>query len=413
MALYLNMERSLLRKGGRKAPAMSEGDLEGLLTAALNRFVEGDGEDDLRLDTEFDGLDIKLFDALTEYPGEAPLKKVDEDLEKLQVDRENILVKDFITGTNGVPALMCYMGGDWEVPAVFFLYWDGKTFRAYYPVYGNSYNRFCKCAIGSEDDSGGKIYRKYFVVCGHEEDDEEDDEASWGEQYDPNELFEGGQILQPGDETTVELTKDNFDQFRWCNVTFNTAACIEDFSSRVVSTGPASREDYDKWWRAMNKLGSQKPEDPYAYEEDEYEDREAGPADRSIVTMRSQVLINPDSDTVSPPTPPVLRLTWDNQEGCVVVSHVDPDGVVDDEQLLAQIDGLEKVGEHRFRYTCRLGLETRITALQKVPGMVPLMELLTIYSAKCGLAVERAVFHDLMMSAVCRGDVTMEELIMR
>ena len=38
MAIYINMDRKLLRKGGRTAYSMAEGDLMGLLENALQRF---------------------------------------------------------------------------------------------------------------------------------------------------------------------------------------------------------------------------------------------------------------------------------------------------------------------------------------------------------------------------------------
>ena len=193
MALYFNMEKSLLRNGGRKAPTISEGVLWGLVEVALERFKEDDFEEDPRMNSDMDGLDMLFYDAMTNYPGVAPFQKVEEDLGKVDVDWENIFLEEMVVGSNGIPAIRGILFGDWETPVVFFLYWDGKTFRAYIPTYGNSFNRYCKSAFGSEDSDRGKIYRKYHIVCGPAPADKHWEGAdcdNWhGRHKDGNDLF--------------------------------------------------------------------------------------------------------------------------------------------------------------------------------------------------------------------------------
>ena len=43
-------------------------------------------------------------------------------------------------------------GGDWEIPVLFFIYWDGKKFRGYIPTKGNTFNRKEKRSLGNRGD---------------------------------------------------------------------------------------------------------------------------------------------------------------------------------------------------------------------------------------------------------------------
>ena len=111
MAIYINMDRKLLRKGGRTAYSMAEGDLMGLLENALQRFRYNGSTD----------ADMLLYNALSEFRGEAPFQKVCKDIEKIEVDSENVCYEGFVTGSNGVPALKLAIGGDWETPVRVFI----------------------------------------------------------------------------------------------------------------------------------------------------------------------------------------------------------------------------------------------------------------------------------------------------
>lgn len=88
------------------------------------------------------------------------LAKVVNDIKKVSVSFENVVTKGdiieyplgFTELPNGVSGYLFMVGGDWEKPVAAFLYYDGKSFRAYVPKEGNSYNKKYKCAYGSEPD---------------------------------------------------------------------------------------------------------------------------------------------------------------------------------------------------------------------------------------------------------------------
>lgn len=86
------------------------------------------------------------------------LTKVVNDIKKIDVSFENIIIKGdnaeyplgFTNLPSGVSGYLFMVGGDWEKPIAAFLYYDGKSFRAYVPKEGNLYNKVHKCAYGSE-----------------------------------------------------------------------------------------------------------------------------------------------------------------------------------------------------------------------------------------------------------------------
>lgn len=45
-------------------------------------------------------------------------------------------------------------GGDWEEPVFFIVYYDGKKFRGYVPLVGNTFNSMNMCALGNNDGDG-------------------------------------------------------------------------------------------------------------------------------------------------------------------------------------------------------------------------------------------------------------------
>ena len=90
MAIYINMDRKLLRKGGRTAYSMAEGDLMGLLENALQRFRYNGSTD----------ADMLLYNALSEFRGEAPFQKVCKDIEKIEVDH---ITKDYLKVSSSWP----------------------------------------------------------------------------------------------------------------------------------------------------------------------------------------------------------------------------------------------------------------------------------------------------------------------
>ena len=68
MALYFNMEKNLLRNGGRKAPIISEDDLIAMFGIALERFKEKGLDYDARFDTELKRWEVVFHEAMTEFP---------------------------------------------------------------------------------------------------------------------------------------------------------------------------------------------------------------------------------------------------------------------------------------------------------------------------------------------------------
>jgi hypothetical protein len=86
------------------------------------------------------------------------------------------------------------MGGDWEEPILFMVYWDGKTFRGYIPERGNQYNRDTKGALGNNEEADEAFIRKQFK-----------DEIENGTEY-------------------SKIKK---------NIRYNKDACIADFEARI------------------------------------------------------------------------------------------------------------------------------------------------------------------------------------
>jgi len=57
------------------------------------------------------------------------------------------------TLSNGLTFLGVEMGGDWEYPIFFIIYWDGKKIRGYIPKNGNIWNTDNKMAYGNDEKS--------------------------------------------------------------------------------------------------------------------------------------------------------------------------------------------------------------------------------------------------------------------
>lgn len=207
MAIYWNMNRSMLRNGGRKAPEMTVSQLEALLDAALPHR-----------ERSCDDFEIRMFEAVDQVIEEEPssFTKVLADFQKIEVDFENFEFQEFAMGTNGVPFASVIFGGDWEWPVIGFVYWDGQNFRGYLPTYGNDFNAKSKGAFGSE-------------------------------HYHPGPYT----YLQDGVLKTVRFSSENeyhqfFENLEGIEVRVNVDACIEDFSTRVVNTGKLSNMDFQK-----------------------------------------------------------------------------------------------------------------------------------------------------------------------
>lgn len=121
------------------------------------------------------------------------MKAVRDDLAKIQHDEENLDAIGKIESSNGLTYLKCDVGGDWEAPMLFFLYWDGNKFRAYIPTYGNAFNRSTKTAFGNNNEEDLKFLKS-----------------------------------QNPDFSDEELSKFIH------NVGYNVDACLKDFKARVT-----------------------------------------------------------------------------------------------------------------------------------------------------------------------------------
>lgn len=120
------------------------------------------------------------------------LNKLIDDILKVKYDTENLGAIGKVESSNGLTYLKCYVGGDWESPILFFIYWDGTRFRGYIPTYGNAINR------------------KYNIAFGN--NDEEDVE------------FLKTQNLDMSDEELLSIVHD---------VEYDIGACMKDFKARV------------------------------------------------------------------------------------------------------------------------------------------------------------------------------------
>ncbi len=215
MSIFWNMDPSVLRVGGRKAPQLTMEQFKKIFDAAIPRCEE----DNFRGNT----MQTRLCDAIHSDFDESIIEKALKDLRKIDVSFENVEFVEYRMGANGVPYAWLFFGGDWEVPVYGMLYWDGKDIRGYLPTYGNMFNAHQKAAFGSDGffagpytyEEDGKLFTESF----HSEED-------W-----------------------MGFLRENFYMGETGKV--NDAACDKDFSSRVIATGAASDKDVEK---AMAKL---------------------------------------------------------------------------------------------------------------------------------------------------------------
>lgn len=91
------------------------------------------------------------------------MDKVYQDLSKIKYADENLGVDGKIKQTDGIAYLQCYAGGDWENPILFYLYFDGSSFRAYIPTYGNSFNRSTMTALGNNDEKDTEFLKTQHI----------------------------------------------------------------------------------------------------------------------------------------------------------------------------------------------------------------------------------------------------------
>lgn len=221
------MDRSLLRTGGRKAPQMTMEEFIELLKLGFPT------DEEFCSDREFceERILYRLCDA-DEDEIEPLLKKVLKDMKKVEVDTENVVFKDFLMGSNGVPCCWFLAGGDWEYPVFMMLYWDGKDFRCYIPSYGNTFDPKEKVAYGSAamTNLGPHTY--------------ECDGELHTIQFQSSEEY----LAFVRDKFYGCLKEDPNNDL----VNENVDACLEDFSLRVVGS-PATEEAMEKWKKTIGR----------------------------------------------------------------------------------------------------------------------------------------------------------------
>lgn len=96
---------------------------------------------------------------------------------------------------SGVPYAIMMAGGDWELPALYMVYWDGQRLRGYVPTYGNCFNRKTKELFGNDEEMDAEFLAK-----------------------------------------ELKMRIDEFENF-WntFNLTYDIDKCKEDFEHRIVA----------------------------------------------------------------------------------------------------------------------------------------------------------------------------------
>ena len=138
-----------LSEGGRTAKRISVNDFKKKMNDIWDKYLGND-----KYAGKF-SVDNFIYRFCTKYKGNNgydALKKMTDDLSKVSFDSENLGSIGDVKKSGDLTYVACYGGGDWEIPVLFYVYWDGKDFRAYIPTYGNSFNRKAMRAIGNNDE---------------------------------------------------------------------------------------------------------------------------------------------------------------------------------------------------------------------------------------------------------------------
>lgn len=133
-----NIDTSLLKLGTRQALFLSKETFKKkflLCATKLNR------EDEYFSTKNSDKEEMALRYIIN-------LKKVKEDLSRVAFSRDGLTIGnslwDFETGFSstrkGFSFYSAVSGDEMEAPVLYIIYHDGKSWRAYIPTYGNSYN---------------------------------------------------------------------------------------------------------------------------------------------------------------------------------------------------------------------------------------------------------------------------------
>lgn len=195
-----------LRKGGRKAVVMDMSELKALVESYVKKYEE---------DAEIDD-DVCMSEKVNQLLSWLMYTKLDKD-RKVKFDAENMYIYYGITSI-GVPYIRVKSGGDWQMPMISYVYYDGKDLRLYVPTKGNPFNRNTMepfCEDGIED--GQFICKELGIKLG--EDVEVD-----------------GEVINSDDYADVEDFYEDLSAM-FCNADLlgiDDNGCLEDFESRLT-----------------------------------------------------------------------------------------------------------------------------------------------------------------------------------
>ena len=209
-------------KPGRTAPKMSAKELQDKITEYFWKY----GADEYDRRDHKEGSKISagrfLYRMVGNWKDEKKIKQnsklpeMNIDLLKIYHDTENCdAVGDIRTTKSGIPYILGQMGGDWEEPILFMVYWDGKTFRGYIPERGNQYNRDTKGTVRVDNTHMVTTYLEMTATALEAGNNEEADEAFIRKQF--KDEIENG--------TEYSKIKKN--------IRCNKDACIADFEARI------------------------------------------------------------------------------------------------------------------------------------------------------------------------------------
>jgi hypothetical protein len=145
-------------------------ELKNKIFTSYNKVAKSNSEEPIII-KQLDGYSTADTNVLSSGVVLSLNSKLEKDLKKVAFDTENFLFKNtdmyhlgFHTLENGLSFWICAMGGDWEYPVHFIIYFDGSDLRGYIPTNGNPYNRSTKEAYGNDEDSDEKDAMKHFNV---------------------------------------------------------------------------------------------------------------------------------------------------------------------------------------------------------------------------------------------------------
>lgn len=141
----VNMEEKLINKDGRTTIKTTPKQLEDKIKELwkINRSNE-----------EYRNFKSAIHQLMSYPKGNKGLNQYSKDISKVKFDGENFeVIGDIRTNSNGISYIIAESNGDWEIPLLIFIYYDGKDIRGYIPTYGNTFDRKRKIAFGNDDKS--------------------------------------------------------------------------------------------------------------------------------------------------------------------------------------------------------------------------------------------------------------------